>query len=392
MILINTLLVFMAALVVTIAATGDGEVNLEKGLVFLQRDTVLMTADSWCVAINIDLQSYIDNVRAFQKMANSFQPDGAGRFGANYSSVDTEIMWVAEKNVFTLRSKAEQLVNDVIDLQDSMLSVATNHRSQVPNPGETLPSGPRVPRGILNIGGHVLNFLFGVLTTTHYEELNTKIESLQGSNKEIQHVISEQLSIVNHSYFVVNEMKSKVNKVSTEIKFLQQDLISTQQAIRDEFARIEKRFIYLSRTTRVTNTLESLFDKLHADIQRLKHAYMYASLGKLDTYFLPYDSYMTLAKQVQASLPAGRELVTHDTSGLMRLYYSLATLSAFLLNFLCLILSAYFTSMSLCLCLQKLKELTSSMQWTRRQSSSQSAKVLNIILPYPKQNSAAAAA
>jgi Baculovirus F protein len=317
-------------LVLNFSVQGNSDLHhddLQQGLVFLQRDTILMTADSWCVVVDVNVNSYINNIRSFQTMATSFSPPAFDRYSDNLSSVDSELMKVTDKSVVTLRNKAGNLVEKLVDLKLSMTSIATSHRSKGT---DSLDIHQRRPtRGILDVGGKVLNFLFGILTTTHYDQLNTKIEALDQSQDKIQHIIAEQLTIVNHSYFQVSAMRSHVNKVDAEINFLKQDFSSFQKNVKTEFARVETRFIYLARASRVTRTMDMLYDQLHGDVQQLLHAFLHASMGKLDSYFLPYDTYLELAKQIQSALPRGKEMVTHDDSGVMRLYYSLATLSAF---------------------------------------------------------------
>jgi Baculovirus F protein len=292
--------------------------HLDKGLIFLQKDVILQGASSWTVVITVNLTSYFQQIETFRNQLDEMRPQGLNRFG-EIDSEDGELMKMVDNGARHIRDYLDGLLVKITEMKDSMVGVVTRHKSTV----------GRIKRGLFNIGGSALNFLFGVLTENDYTDINNKIESLSGDNKEIAHVMHEQLTVVNHTYAKILETTKMVKKVDAEVSYLRKDLFQIQTSVRDELKRVKSRFIYSAQSSRVMNSYEHVADTMGADVSELRQAYTLLSTGKLHPFFLPLDTYLELADQVQVALPPGKELVTHDSTGVLRTYLSLAKITAF---------------------------------------------------------------
>ena len=74
-----------------------------------------------------------------------------------------------------------------------------NAADQLTNIKGALNTNQRNRRSLIDGGGSVLKWLFGVSTQTDLEELNSQIQLLSGNQREIIHIVDKQATVLNES-------------------------------------------------------------------------------------------------------------------------------------------------------------------------------------------------
>jgi hypothetical protein len=225
------------------------------------------------------------------------------------------------------------MIEQITALQDHMDSLAHSHRRgtqavQTSNHRIQVAKGKkrRKPRQI----AAGLLFLFGIFTAYHYASTNEKVNELQTRSRAIGHVFNDQLSFLNHTYAQQHRLQRQLKSSVEGSAILAGDFAAFQAQVLQEDARISSRFTFLAQSMRTTAIFEQFYDILKGDVHLLREAFFAASKGELHPFFLPLDTYLELASQIQANLPLGKDMVTHDaTSGNLHTYYRLAKLTAF---------------------------------------------------------------
>jgi hypothetical protein len=118
---------------------------LDKGLVFLQEQEFLVTGNYWNLVVNFDIQWYQTALQYIDQVFSHLERSQKDR-----NQTDKFVNW---EEVNQARVAVDQVKQELSTLS-KLLPISDEN-------GLT----PRRKRGLLNVGGEVLKFLFGKVTT-----------------------------------------------------------------------------------------------------------------------------------------------------------------------------------------------------------------------------------
>ena len=309
-------LILMAGtlLLCTQAVTAENIPALNKGLVFLKKESVLLTSSSWVVTIDVDLNSHSHAIKTFISAVDKFNPIETLNNHANVSDPDENIVLLLEKESRYMRQSAERMLDDIQSINMTIHGITSNKRNK---------------RGLVDGGGDVLKFLFGTLTTRDFNKINARINNISMATNEMSHIVKDQLTVISKSYSQLNEQSAKFKKLETLTKFLEQDFFLYQKQQKNEMDKVNYRITYLTKVLQLSRSLTDSHESLFHTTQQIKSAFLYASQSTLDPFFLPYSQFLQLTKDIQHHLPNGQEILTYNHDGNFQIIYSTLKMSVF---------------------------------------------------------------
>ena len=147
----------------------DRTPDLDKGLIFLYQQDLIVTGNFWNVIVNIDLKWYrtqIDLIDMILQQIETYQKN------PRWLGTNRYVSW---QEITYLHAVWEQLNLEFEDME-RLLPVT------------------RQKRGLLNFEGEVLNFLFGTAASTELHTLHQVVEGIENQQTTITHSIEHQLT------------------------------------------------------------------------------------------------------------------------------------------------------------------------------------------------------
>ena len=102
----------------------------------------------------------------------------------------------------------------------------------------TLTSTRDNPRGLIDLGGKALKWLFGTPSNEDLETINTKLAALAGSNEAIVNVLEEQATIVNETIWTTKLNTDAVHRIAVELDSLRvtlDEMVEVYGTLADEY-------------------------------------------------------------------------------------------------------------------------------------------------------------
>lgn len=288
--------------------------QLNKGLLFLKKETILLSSSNWIVTIDVDLVSHAQAITNFMEAVDHFNPISLLSIHSNVSEPDQNIVQFLEKEARYMRKSAGHMLDDVTSINMTIDGITTRKREK---------------RGLVDGAGEVMKFLFGTLTTRDFTKINDRINNVSMATNEMTHIVKDQLTIISKSYSHLNEQQIKFRKLETLTKFLEQDFFAYQKFQKTEIDKVNYRVTYLTKILQLSRSLSDSHDALYRTTQQIKSAFLYASQSTLDPYFLPYSQFMEITKDIQLRLPHGQEILSYTHDGNFQIIYSSLKMSVF---------------------------------------------------------------
>jgi hypothetical protein len=188
-------------------------------------------------------------------------------------------------------------VQRVESVLDSLEGKLFNLKQFLPNLGKK--------RCWINLGGRLLQVLFGTATTADLEGLHSTVNSLTKNQELISHSLNQKVlffkqldGVVRHDQETISNLTAIVNDY----------VIKVQEKFQNTVSRLE----WMAKQQQVNTAVRSLeFSVMQweGEIDELVNAFQTLGLGKLPISFLTFTKPHSILKNVTLALPAGYELV-----------------------------------------------------------------------------------
>jgi hypothetical protein len=155
------------------AEVGDTP-ELNKGLVFLRERELLVTGNYWNVVINFDVQWYQNTLQVIEQVFK--QPDwNREHRGKQTNLIDWE--------------DVDQVRRAINKVNQELLTF-----SKLLPPPKDGDSSHRKKRGLINIGGDILKFVFGLATMQQVQDLHATVEGIKTREGKVIHAVQKKLT------------------------------------------------------------------------------------------------------------------------------------------------------------------------------------------------------
>jgi hypothetical protein len=153
----------------------------EKGLIFMRDRDILLTGDKWTLAVNIALDDYVNLIRGMRLILTQIQKNI--ELHQSPSNKVLDIYW----------KEIERLDKITDELEADLMSISKLLSEEVPignGKGDTR----RHRRGLINVFGYGLKYLFGTADAKDVKRLNAVCDNLQSFQRKVIHTTEQQMT------------------------------------------------------------------------------------------------------------------------------------------------------------------------------------------------------
>jgi uncharacterized protein YoxC len=187
----------------------------------------------------------------------------------------------------------------------------------------------RRKRGLINLGGDVLNFLFGTATSTELQSLHRAIEGIKKQNDVMTHSIESQLTYTKELDENVRQNTRDVSLLARTLKSLVFDVVNLNDTVKLLEANISKRIELMANVSQTVRELEFFCLQLEQDFINIRQGLDVTSTGKLSAGLLPPHNLSQILQQVTLRLPNDATLIAGTDLEDMFIYYEVARVHAY---------------------------------------------------------------
>jgi hypothetical protein len=182
-------------------------------------------------------------------------------------------------------------------------------------------------RGLLNLGGNILKFLFGSATVSDVHLFHVVVSDLQLKNSEIVHSLENQLTYVKS---LSSSSKINAEGIANLSHILRDQVVQSH----DELQSIARDLLWLNASLFGQNTLfvhvrqlEFSLLQLTQETDMLFNSIQSAIQGKISVELVKPVVFQDILRKVSLHLPEGNKIVAGTSSENIHLYYELTEIS-----------------------------------------------------------------
>jgi len=201
---------------------------LDKGLVFLYQQDLIVTGNFWNLIANLDLKWYrtqLDTIDLILTQVGTYQTN------PRFINTSRYINW---HEVTYLEAVWEQFNLKFEDI-------------------EKLLPATRQKRGIFDFGGEVLNLLFGTATNANLQTLHQVVETIKGQQATITHSLEHQLTYTKEPDESIRQNTRDVTLQARFLKMQVNDLMRLNGTIKGIETNLMKRLELIANASQTEN-------------------------------------------------------------------------------------------------------------------------------------------
>jgi uncharacterized protein YoxC len=145
----------------------------------------------------------------------------------------------------------------------------------------------RRKRGLINLGGDVLDFLFGTATSTELQTLHCVTEGIKKQNDVMTHSIQSQLTYTKELDENVRQNTRDVSLLARTLKSLVFGVANLNDTVKLLEANVSKRIELMANVSQKVQELEFFCLQLEQDFIKIRQGLDVTSTGKLSAGLLP---------------------------------------------------------------------------------------------------------
>jgi hypothetical protein len=170
------------------------------GLVLLRERELLVNGNYWNLLINFDVQWYQTALQFIVQVFKQLEWSRSQR-----SQPNKFIDWEEVKQARAAVNQVDQELSTLSKLLPFPREADLTHRKK---------------RGLVNIGGEALKFLFGIATTQQLQELHATVESIKTRKADVIHAVQKQLTYLKSVDEAVSQNSVGLAVITRTLKML----------------------------------------------------------------------------------------------------------------------------------------------------------------------------
>jgi len=281
--------------------------NFDKGLVFVKDTDILLSGDKWTIVVNIALDDYdilIENMKSvLYTVRQKIQVH------KNPKIFSFDIYWGEIDRLDRMVGKLEL---DLMSFQKLLFK-----ETLVRNPSVAV---ARDKRGLINILGYGLKYLFGTADAKDVKRLTKVCDDLHEFKTKMIHAAEQQLTYirtldevtkqtVKNTVELTRALRDSIRNVSLKVNRVEADLLDTQEAISKQV-----------KYSAAIREIEMAILDLRFSITQMQESLDVTSNGKLSSVLINPYNLSEILQQVSLQLHAGLSMLTGLTIEDMYVY------------------------------------------------------------------------
>lgn len=255
------------------------ELLLRETTIFEEQARVAFSESTWTMLLDLDIRPIKQTITSVRNKIE------------NYSQT-----WQSSsKNGDRLqKSLATRILNKIALFKDDLEQ--TENRLEIVL--TALNTETRSRRGIIDGGGKVLKWLFGVATSNDLETINAEMNSLSQSNRKIVHIIEKQATLVNES---LTESRMNAEMIASLNKKMELLGLAFQQLSSRGAQPLE----YLQEIDVFIDSMTHALEWLHQRVQDLDSGFILLGAFRLPPQIFPPSRFWAALQEINKNLPRG---------------------------------------------------------------------------------------
>ncbi|KAG8242933.1 hypothetical protein J6590_055655 [Homalodisca vitripennis] len=168
----------------------------------------------------------------------------------------------------------------------------------------TLVSSTRQKRGLIDVGGHVLKFLFGTATDSDLELTNSRINEIENLSDDLSHNTKDQITVLGNMQSEISNHSRAINKIISTIKEYHEVMHITmaRNYIRELIYANQLRTLF--QYLKLNSALSEVKDAINLAVQRMARLHLAIedlAAGKMTSNLLPPHQFLKVLTSVENS-------------------------------------------------------------------------------------------
>ncbi|XP_057367096.2 uncharacterized protein LOC130688124 [Daphnia carinata] len=181
---------------------------------------------------------------------------------------------------------------------------------------EAVAGGPRrAKRGIIDVGGTALQWLFGVATSQDLEELNGQLQALGGETSGIVGAVAHQATLVNETLRELEEHVLAMQQLDRAHQSLEKEFNKWRQNVVSAVNALESQVIMTTRVDEAFRAAQKVLDWASMALEDIGIGLALLATGNLPPELFPPTQLRSVLKEIRASLAMGWALTSALQNG-----------------------------------------------------------------------------
>ena len=206
----------------------------------------------------------------------------------------------------TLTEEIKSLENDRINLLHDYIDLHEVHF--------------RSPRSLLPFIGKGLSYLFGTASESDLKTIRTSIDNLANNQKEITHVVDENISIINVTRIELKENRKTINRMVVSLNKLDNKLENITRALENEVFQMGQFVQLYLQLDSIIQVVRNTIWQAKAYMEHIQLQLNMLSLGHLSPSVISPKNLKDLLIEIESHLPTFLQLPYDPRREIWKLY------------------------------------------------------------------------
>ena len=141
-------------------------------------------------------------------------------------------------------------------------------------------------RGIINAGGYILSWLFGMATENEVNEYNEKIDKIQDEQLEFIHLAKDQMTVLKSTLMTINATTTQVTEAYNE---LSDKMSEFQNDVKEQFSTFAEQTNALLKINEIIHSIELIQNELEHTYELLIDACIHGIAGQVQPQIITIE-------------------------------------------------------------------------------------------------------
>lgn len=280
--------------------------EINSGILFKKMEDSLISDNSWKIILDFDISELKKELEplhvAFKNMERLLK--------------DSVNVWDEDpdSDFIRLKSNLDAYKQDLDDLFMLLpFQDIAEHRSK---------------RGLINVGGYVLKWLFGVPTDEDLNLVNDRINELKHVTSNVVHSRLDQLTLVKDLNYKVKTNTKAIVEIMSKLTSSHMELGASLLDYSKDYGISHQSLLKHMKVTSISRHLGQAIDEAKLRIVEFRQALELVSTGRISSKLLPPHDLIRILETIEKTIPDHLKLPIPVTEKELFLYYNFCTAKA----------------------------------------------------------------
>ena len=310
-------------------------VHQTDGVFFLKDNEILFTDSDWIVSTDITfgpVQTLFTSLKSeieekllrhpivFDDNALTAKNKTTEPERPKNSLLESNLQYLRAAQILALhvRNRTTSIANNTLF---SLASIQNRFNEVMDTLNATLTSTRDNLRGLIDLGGKALKWLFGTPSNEDLETINTKLVALAGSNEAIVNVLEEQAFNVNETIWTTKLNTDAVHRIAVELDSLRvtlDEMVEVYGTLADEYL---PSLVNMMMTDGIMHDVNRILEWLDQYVDNLSLGIATLALHRVPPQLIPPQQLRKVLQKISDALPPNWGMASAAYSSSLWLFY-----------------------------------------------------------------------